>query len=210
MHTPGIRDSDDAARARQRFRHEALSPVDPRDGAADAPRAPIPAGAARRSAEHVIDSENFTPRLISLLSNQLVWRESRLLRERFDLGTNDWRVISALAVRPGAMLTEVSEFIAVNKAIISKSVGTLIDRGLVVSAELSGRSRALYLTDAGVAMHDRMLPISMGGQDYILDGMSAEQVDRFNALLRRLLARTEELAFRDHGAGDAEASDPPR
>jgi hypothetical protein len=48
----------------------------------------------------VIDSENFTPRLLALLSNALVWRESRLLRQEFNLGTNDWRVISALSIRP--------------------------------------------------------------------------------------------------------------
>ena len=39
----------------------------------------------------VIDPDNFTPRLLSLLSNALVWRESAELRRRFGLGTNDWR-----------------------------------------------------------------------------------------------------------------------
>src|SRR5690606_36277091 len=46
--------------------------------------------------EDVIDPEGFTPRLIALLSNALVWRESTELRRRFGLGTNDWPVISAV------------------------------------------------------------------------------------------------------------------
>ena len=50
---------------------------------------------------NAIDPDHFTPRLLALLSNALVWRESHELRRRFGLGTNDWRVISSLALRPG-------------------------------------------------------------------------------------------------------------
>ena len=96
----------------------------------------------------VIDSENFTPRLLALLSNALVWRESRLLRQAFNLGTNDWRVISALSIRPGATSTDISEFVAMNKAVVSKSVNTLIARELIVPADGKRGSRHLYLTRA--------------------------------------------------------------
>lgn len=71
-----------------------------------------------------LDPENFTPRLLSLLSNAIVWRESRELRRLFRLGTNDWRVISAVATHPGSSATEVSDILVLNKAIISKSVNT--------------------------------------------------------------------------------------
>lgn len=141
----------------------------------------------------VIDGENFTPRLLSLLSNVLVARESRKLRERFNLGTNDWRVLSALGMRPGSTASEVCEFIAVNKAIVSKSVGLLTDRGFIVQAEEGGRSRQLFLTAAGAEMHDAMLPISMRGQDIILADLSAAEVAQLNHLLHRLLAHVPEL-----------------
>jgi DNA-binding MarR family transcriptional regulator len=49
-----------------------------------------------------------------------------------ELGTNDWRVLSSLALYPGASATEVSEFVGLNKAVISKSVSVLVSRGLVV------------------------------------------------------------------------------
>ncbi|MQA32526.1 MarR family winged helix-turn-helix transcriptional regulator [Modestobacter roseus] len=141
----------------------------------------------------VIDSDNFTPRLISLLSNTLVWRESRALRTRFGLGTNDWRVISALAIRPGATASEISEFVAMNKAIISKSVGVLTDRRLIVQVEDTGRSRQLFLTTAGAQMHDAMLPISLRGQEIILADLSEDDVAQLNHLLRRLLGHVRDL-----------------
>ncbi|WP_457139831.1 MarR family winged helix-turn-helix transcriptional regulator [Modestobacter sp. SYSU DS0511] len=141
----------------------------------------------------VIDSNDFTPRLISLLSNSLVWRESRLLRAHFGLGTNDWRVISALALRPGVTASEISDFVAMNKAIISKSVGVLTERRLIVQVEETGRSRQLFLTAAGAEMHDAMLPISLRGQEIILADLSAEDVAQLNHLLRRLVAHVPDL-----------------
>lgn len=157
----------------------------------------IPPDAVRTPMPTVIDSENFTPRLISLLSNSLVYRESRALRARFGLGTNDWRIISAIAMRPGMTASEISEFIAVNKAIVSKSVGVLSDRRLIVQAEDTGRSRQLFLTPAGAEMHDAMLPISMRGQDIILADLPAEDVEQLNQLLRLLLSRVKELQAED-------------
>lgn len=136
---------------------------------------------------NVIDPDAFTPRLLALLSNALVWRESHELRRQFDLGTNEWRVISALAMNPGFSASEVSEFLVVNKAIVSKSVNTLVDRGLVMLAEGARGSRPMYLTAAGAAMHDDMLPISLRGQDIILAHMSPAEIARLNALLRKML-----------------------
>lgn len=149
----------------------------------------------------VIDSENFTPRLLALLSNALVWRESRLLRQAFNLGTNDWRVISALSIRPGATSSDISEFVAMNKAVVSKSVNTLIARELIVPADGKRGSRHLYLTRAGADMHDRMKPISLQGQEIVLSDLSADEVRQLNHLLARLLQKTPDLA------GSPEAAD---
>lgn len=154
--------------------------------------------------DDVIDTDDFTPRLLHLLSNALVWRESRLLREEFSLGTNDWRVISVLSVRPGATSTEISEFVAMNKAIVSKSVNTLIARGLIVPADGRRGSRHLYLTRAGAEMHDRMKPISMQGQEIVLSDLSVDERRQLNHLLTRMLQKTPELARPTDGDEPAE------
>ncbi|MEV7694634.1 MarR family winged helix-turn-helix transcriptional regulator [Microbacterium sp. NPDC089189] len=142
--------------------------------------------------DEIIDPENFTPRLLALLSNALVWRESHELRRRFGLGTNDWRVISALALRPGASATEVSEFIAVNKAVVSKSVTTLTAHGLIVLVDGPRGSRPMYLTPSGAQMHRDMLPVSMSGQDIILEGLSDDQVVTLNVWLRGMIDRVRD------------------
>lgn len=144
--------------------------------------------------DDVIDSDRFTPRLLALVSNALVWRESLLLRREFNLGTNDWRVISALAIRPGAASTEIADFVGMNKAVVSKATNTLIARELIVSEEGPRGSRPLYLTRAGAEMHDLMKPISLKGEEIILGDLSNEEITQLKALLSRLLVKTPELS----------------
>lgn len=147
-----------------------------------------------------IDPENFTPRLISLLSNALVWRESQELRRQFNLGTNDWRVISALALRPGASSSEISDFLGLNKAVVSKSVNILLRRDLVLLTDGPRGSRPIYLTRTGAEMHDEMLPISMRGQEIILANLSDVEINGLNELLRRMLEQARELQSLENGA----------
>lgn len=153
-----------------------------------------------------LDPDHFTPRLLALLSNALVWRESHELRRRYGLGTNDWRVISALALRPGSSASEVTEYIGLNKAVISKSVSVLSERGLIVLDDGPRGTRPLYLTGAGVRMHDQMLPISMRGQELVLAHLSQSEIDDLNDLLLRMLEETRILRTLDNENAAAEAA----
>ncbi|MGO1769668.1 MAG: MarR family winged helix-turn-helix transcriptional regulator [Microbacterium sp.] len=149
----------------------------------------VPEGAITEPLGDVLATDTFVPRLLALLSNALVWRESHELRAAVGLGTNDWRVVSALAVRPGSPSNEVSEFLSVNKAVVSKSVNTLLDRGLILVGDGPRGSRPLFLNDAGARMHDVMKPISQSGEEAILEGMTAREVADLTSTLQRMLDR---------------------
>ncbi|MEV1129257.1 MarR family winged helix-turn-helix transcriptional regulator [Agromyces sp. NPDC049794] len=169
-------------------------------------RAAVPPEAVTEPLPEIIDPDNFTPRLLALLSNALVWRESHELRRRFGFGTNDWRIISALAIRPGASATELAEFLGLNKAVISKAVTKLVDHSLVLLVDGPRGSRPMYLTAAGAEMHGRMLPISMRGHEIIVSDLAPDDIDRLNSLLRRMLEKTRELQVLENG-WHAEAAD---
>ena len=143
---------------------------------------------------NVVASSSFTPRLLAILSTALAWRQSMLLREAFQLGNNDWRVISALATKPGSSATEVTEFLSMNKAVVSKAVNTLIDRDLVASREGPRGSRLLFLTRGGAQMHDQMLPIALECEGIILGNLSPKEVRQLHALLDKLMAQLPELS----------------
>lgn len=142
---------------------------------------------------HSIDPDHFTPRLLALLSNALVWRESHELRRRFGLGTNDWRVISSVGLKPGMSATDVADFAAMNKAVVSKSVSALTERRLIVLSDGPRGSRPIYLTRAGAEMHDLMLPISLRGQEIVLSHLAPDDITRLNDLLLNMLQETRAL-----------------
>lgn len=146
------------------------------------------------SLPELIDSDAFTPRLLMLLSNALVWRESLLLRQEFNLGTNDWRVISALATTPGSSATDVSEFLAMNKAMVSKAVNALIDRDLIAASDGPRGSLHLYLTPNGASMHDKMLPISLAGEEIILSRLSDQEQVQLRKLLTKMMQEIPDLS----------------
>jgi DNA-binding MarR family transcriptional regulator len=108
-------------------------------------------------------------------------------------------------MNPGFSASEISEFLVVNKAIVSKSVTTLVERGLVVLAEGARGSRPMYLTAAGAAMHDDMLPISLRGQEIILAHLTPAEVTRLNALLRKMLDEMRVLQSIDNETWLADA-----
>jgi DNA-binding MarR family transcriptional regulator len=155
--------------------------------------APDPTDIVTERLPHSIDPDHFTPRLLALLSNALVWRESHELRRRFGLGTNDWRVISSLGLRPGMSATEVAEFTSMNKAVVSKSVSALTERRLIALSEGPRGSRPMFLTTAGAKMHDLMLPISLRGQEIVLSHLAADDITRLNDLLLAMLKETRAL-----------------
>ncbi|WP_221585919.1 MarR family winged helix-turn-helix transcriptional regulator [Microbacterium sp. G2-8] len=158
-------------------------------GSGRRPSYEVPPGALTEPLADALVADRFTPRLLALLSNALVWRESHELRRQVGLGTNDWRVVSALATNPGQSATAVTSFLGVNKAVVSKSVSTLRDRGLIVLGDGPRGSRPMFLTDAGADMHHVMQPISARGEEIILEGMSAQEVTAFDDLLRSMLVR---------------------
>ncbi|MFV0373991.1 MarR family winged helix-turn-helix transcriptional regulator [Microbacterium sp.] len=166
------------------------------DTPADLPPVDV-AGLITEPLANGLDPEQFTPRLLALLSNALVWRESHELRRRFGLGTNDWRILSALAMRPGASATEVSEFLGVNKAVVSKGVSILNGRGLIALLDGPRGSRPMYLTGAGARMHNDMMPISLSGQEIIHAGLSKAQIRELNTLLSQMIDKLRNAPSRD-------------
>ncbi|MFV0406245.1 MAG: MarR family winged helix-turn-helix transcriptional regulator [Propioniciclava sp.] len=137
----------------------------------------------------VLDEQEFTPRLLALLSNALVWAQSRAFREELGLATNEWRVLSALASQPGLSASEISEALSVNKAVVSTSVNALASADYVVLVDGPRNTRPMYLTEAGKAAHDRMLPIALRGQQLIDAELGADGRRELNALLQKLTER---------------------
>jgi DNA-binding MarR family transcriptional regulator len=142
---------------------------------------------------HTIERDDYTPALLQLLSNVLVWGGSRVFHHLHGIGTNEWRIISALGNHPGATSGELCDILGVNKSIASKSVNALLDRELIAQLNGPRGSRHLFLTARGAQVHDDLMPIALTRQQILHDSLSPDEVAQLNALLVRMLGSAEAM-----------------
>ncbi len=140
-----------------------------------------------------IERDEYTPALLALLSNVLVWGGSRVFHHMHGIGTNEWRIISALGNRPGATSGELCDILGINKSIASKSVNALLDGELIAQLNGPRGSRHLFLTARGAQVHDDLMPIALTREQILHDTLTEEEVVQLNGLLVRMLGSAEAM-----------------
>lgn len=154
-----------------------------------------------------IERDVYTPALIGLISNVLVWGGSRVFHHIHGIGTNEWRIVSALGNWPGSTGTELRDILGINKSIASKSINELLDRGLIAQLDGPKGSRHLYLTVDGVEVHDDFMPIAKRRHEILHEGLTDEESAIVDALLVRMLASADSMKRYENEILD---SDPAR
>src|SRR5690625_196609 len=142
--------------------------------------------------------ETYIPAPITLVNGYLVWGGSRIYRERFGIGINEWRVLGALSNSPGATAATTGRTVGMNKAILSRSIAVLLEKGLIVR-EADRRPHRLYLTQAGVEMFDKIMPVAAERERVLLGGLDDDEIATLRRLLTHLVNRGE--ALREFDAG---------
>lgn len=132
-----------------------------------------------------VRADSYAPYFLSLINNRLSWGASQLYLTLFDLGLNEWRILSALRNEPGVQALRVSEMVAMNKSVVSRSTRRLEELGLAV-ARLELGKRRLFLTQKGAEMHDRIIEIALRREAALLDGIEGEEREVLFGLLRRM------------------------
>jgi DNA-binding MarR family transcriptional regulator len=146
-----------------------------------------------------LERDRYAPYFLTVIANVVSSSASQVYLRRYGIGVNDWRVVSHLGLDPGCTAQVVSNVLQVDKSVVSRSVKTLVDRGLIAVESTPG-FRRLYLTAKGAALHKEMMPVVLQRERILLAGLSPEEVDQLLGLLRRLQANLPALA----------AYDPPR
>lgn len=164
------------------------------------PRAPEPILAKARAhglvtstpADTIVRDE-YTPALIHLVSNMLVWGGSRIFHHLHGVGMNEWRILSALSNYTGATARDLIEVLGMNKSIASRSVNRLLELDLI--SQLGGvrGSRHLFLTEHGARVHDDLYRIATKRNELLHSSLSPAEVTQLNALLVRLLDSADAL-----------------
>lgn len=142
-----------------------------------------------------LDLDRYVPFFLSSIGNKLSRGASRLYLGKFGVGVNEWRLLANLKVRGTASAGAICEASGIDKAAASRAVGRLQELDLVraVGDPNDGRSRRLSMTEAGEALHDRIITVALERERALLSGLTASERDDLIELLRRLYANVDLL-----------------
>ncbi len=158
-----------------------------------------------KTPETAIEQRHYQRRIAFLLaavSNQIATGASRLLRQGFDLGLGEGRLLYVLGYENDLTAGRASLIMAVDKAATSRALAVLERRELVKLTvdQADARQKVIHLTPSGKRVRDRMLAAALAREKRLLATFSAEEVEVLADLLERLRAhiptvRTPKLAL---------------
>lgn len=138
-----------------------------------------------------IELEKFVPYQLSIVSNTVSEEIAREYRERFDLGTTEWRVMAVLARYDGDGLSAraVARLTAMDKVAISRALARLVAGGRVLRRTHHGDKRrsVLRLSATGWRIHDAVAPLARQHEREFLAALSEEERAWLGRILGKLM-----------------------
>jgi DNA-binding MarR family transcriptional regulator len=134
-----------------------------------------------------IDGDTYIPALMGQVTNRIASGASQMYIRHFGVGINEWRILSVLSNTPHSNAGHICATVDMHKAVASRSVRSMQDKGLVVIT-LKGGQRLMALTGAGQALHDRIAKIAFGRENLLLSGFSGAERQALIGYLRRMVA----------------------
>ncbi len=115
----------------------------------------------------------------------------RVYIEKFGMNVMDVRMVGMLAREPDSTVTVLAEMLGVDKAAVSRSVMRLEEDGHATGTGKSRKGKVWRLTRSGYDLHSRVYPVLIERQKKLLKGMSAQDVQQFNAYLEIIRSNLE-------------------
>ncbi|MEM7116775.1 MAG: MarR family winged helix-turn-helix transcriptional regulator [Chloroflexota bacterium] len=132
---------------------------------------------------------------LSFISNKLSAGLSRLLREQYQIGLVEWRIMIALAREPKLQASQISKVANIDKGLISKSFKVLAKKELITLAPLpdEGRRRLARLTAQGQALYEEIWPVFAAREAKVLAGLDEKRREELFESLQILRANLDKL-----------------
>jgi DNA-binding MarR family transcriptional regulator len=165
-----------------RKRQATVVPIKRRGSANSDPQIPANAGV---TSDH--DLERAIPYLLARAGTRMGQSFSKELK-RFELSLTEWRVCVALHHKAHQRLTELASHTSTEPSTLSRVVDGLLQRGLLLR-DRSGddaRALALYLTECGIALTERIIPLAQLYERVSLAGLTTAQADALRDMLRKV------------------------
>jgi len=140
--------------------------------------------------------DGYLPYRLSVASNEVSRLIARAYEDRFGLTIPQWRLICILAEDGASTPQSIVARTATDKVVISRAAQALTVRRLIQRTPnaADGRSHHLELTETGRALHAEVTPLALRYEQDVIAGLSAQDVEGLQRLLRRIEQAAARLA----------------
>ncbi len=130
-------------------------------------------------------------RILPYLTNRLAHGLNQLLKEdlrKHGLSISNWRILAVLDARDRATVNELSDFAMVEQSTTSHMIDRMEADGWVIRQNAPGdaRVRSVTMTEAGKRKFEEIRHIPAAHTRRALHGISAEERDTFERLLKQM------------------------
>ena len=137
----------------------------------------------------IIKLEGYWPYLVTVISERIARRTSKIVKEEAGLNLSQWRVMAAIGEVPGRTSVEVVTITPMDKGIVSRATKALLEQGLVrrKASQTDGRISYLFLTKKGQRVYEALVPSVEGILSRAEEALSEDSQGELCAQLRRLM-----------------------
>jgi DNA-binding MarR family transcriptional regulator len=143
-----------------------------------------------------MELDDFLPYRLAVLAEAVSRSMAQVYAERYELSRDEWRVLAALSTVPAVRTAAVIARTTLDKVSVSRALARLEARGLVerTSDPEDGRGYLIRLLPAGRALYRKIVPSVQAREQFLLEGLSAEERAVLDGALDKLLQRARQLA----------------
>jgi DNA-binding MarR family transcriptional regulator len=139
--------------------------------------------------------QNFLPYRLVVLADQVSHCIAHIYGDRFNLTRPEWRVLAALVELGPVSATEIAAHSTLDKMSTSRAVNGLEEKGYLRRADAADdrRNKIIILNPTGQELYNKIAPLVLAQEAYLLEIFSKEERSTLDRLLRGLEQRAQDL-----------------
>ena len=144
----------------------------------------------------VLDLSRYVPGLLTFLANKLSRSASALYQREFGVNVTEWRIMAQLAIEPGIPASRICQVIGFDKGPVSRSLSIMERKGIITIEvdESDARRHVIALTEAGRALHDRIIAVALERERRLLEPLAPGDREQLIASLNALHDNLDEVS----------------
>ena len=156
---------------------------------------------AKPPARPLLDLERYVPALLTFLANKLSKSATATYEREFGVNVTEWRILSLLALEPGATAARICTVIGFDKGPVSRTLAAMQAADILTTRDdpADARRRKVFLTRTGDALHDRIIAVALDREARLLACLDAQERETLTGLLNRLHANLPAVTGEGHG-----------